>query len=317
MMDMDCIESIAKFILQSNMSDFNINQIEQRPIVCEISKTGDMTHTVNLSFGVTMCREKAALSEAWVAGNILLFTIFDGYLENKYNLIEGESFRNHYNNLPENTLLEKISKNCYRILKLIRNAIQHNLSNVVYSDGNYDINYHYGNTLFKLQISSNGVRNLYTLILNIVQGKIMGSYEKYTTNGHYEGIMYTLYAEMIKCITNLSDDFGSNLLDVSGGIKLRAIVRYPVENPIIISEDENAIIFVHIETNGTDDESSNQYRYSTDYVYKDFILPQEIGVITVDKRENYTSIRFDKKHLKDRWKIRKTNKITKELLIET
>lgn len=32
---------------------------------------------------------------------LLLFTVFDGYLENKYRLIEGESFRKHYEALPE------------------------------------------------------------------------------------------------------------------------------------------------------------------------------------------------------------------------
>ena len=308
-MDVRCINSIIKCILQSDMSEVNINHIQLRPVVCEIDEDGKEIYNVKCVFGERIFEEKVSLSEAWVAGNLLLFAAFNGYLENMYNLKEGVSFRNHYDNLPENSLLERISKNCYRIIKIIRNGIQHNLSEVNYIDGNYDINYHYKKSLYELQIAARGIRNLYTLIVNIIQGKISGMDEKYNTIGHYEGILYTQYIDMLKEVKKLSDDSGSDLLNVSRGIKLRAGGRYPVENPRIIMENETSITFKHIENNITDDENTPQYCYSTDYIYKEFLIPQEIGKITrgkstlLQERINQTTICFQKKDLDDKWKM--------------
>lgn len=291
------------------MSDLDFLNIEIIPVTCEIDKNGNEVHTSHMSFYESVYR-KSSLSEAWVAGNLLLFTVFDGYLENAYHLMEGTSFRDHYNNLPQNTVMEIIEKNCYRILKIIRNGIQHNLSNVNYNSGNYDISYCYRNTSYALQISKNGVRNLYTLIMNIINGQIGGMYGKYRTFGHYEGIMRTLYVDMYKEITHLSDDIGLNLLPVPGGLKLRASVRYPVENPRIVAEDNMSITFRHIENNMTDDENSNQYYYSTDYTYKNYLLPQEIGVITkgtgnsLQERIKSATIRFEKNCIEEKWKLR-------------
>lgn len=154
------------------------------------------------------------------------------------------------------------------------------MSNVTYNSENYSINYCHGNTLYELKISRKGVKNLYTLIMNIIQEKIMGTDGKYRTLGHYDGIMRTLYAEMVMKITQISDDIGTSLLPISEGLKLRSGGRYSVENPRIIDEDNVSITFSHIENNNTDDENSSQYYFSTDYIYEQYLLPQEIGVIT-------------------------------------
>lgn len=309
MMDQQCIDSIINVISKSNMADLDFINTDIIPITCEIDEDGKEKHTIHMSFYECMY-SKAELSEAWVAGNLLLFTVFDGYLENIYHLTEGASFKEHYNNLPGSTPIEMIGKNCYRVFKIIRNGIQHNLSNVNYNAGNYNISYCHRNTPYALQISKNGVRYLYTLIMNIIKGKIEGTYGKYQTSGHYDGIMYTLHTDMLKEITQISDDIGTCLLVIPNGLKLRAFVRYPVENPTILEEDDASIIFHHIENNVTDDESSNQYYCSTDYIYKDYLLPQEIGVITkgkgdsVQERMKSATIRFEKSCLDDKWKLK-------------
>ena len=282
MMDQQCIDSIINVISKSNMADLDFLNTEIRPITCEIDEDGKEKHTVHMSLYDYMY-SKVELSEAWVAGNLLLFTVFDGYLENKYHLTEGASFRN---------------------------GIQHNLSNVNYNDGSYNISYCHRNTSYALQISKNGVRYLYTLIMNIIKGQIGGMYGKYRTSGHYDGIMYTLYTDMLKEITPISDDIGTSPSAIPNGLKLRAFVRYPVENPTILAEDATFITFHHIENNGTDDISCNQYNYSTDYIYKDYLLPQEIGIITkgkgdsVQERMKSATIRFEKSCIEDKWKLK-------------
>lgn len=309
MMDQQCMDAIIKVILESNMSDLDILNVGIEPVTCEVDENGREQHTVHISLFDTMyC--KSSLSQAWVAGNLLLFTAFDGYLENTYHLTEGASFKEHYNHLPENTAMERVTKNCYRVFKLIRNGIQHNLSSVHYHSGSYGINYHYRNTHYGLQISKKGVSSLYTLVVNILQGEISGMYGKYRTQGHYDGIMYMLYQNMENEITQLTDDIGQGLLPVPGGLALRAAIRRPVENPKIIAEDESSITFRHLEQNTTDDENSAQYGYSTDYIYKDYLLPQELGCITkgqggsFQERRKGATIRFPKSCLEDKWKLR-------------
>lgn len=309
MMDQQCMDSIIKVILNSDMADLNFFRTETILGERETDEDGSEGYRVQLTFSDSMWK-KAELSEAWVAGNLLLFTVFDGYLENKYQLTEGVSFREHYNNLPDNTYLEKITKNCYRIFKIIRNGIQHNLSNVHQNNGGYNICYCHRNTPFALQISETGVRYLYTLIMNIIREQIMGMRRKYCTSGHYEGIMRALYAGMIKSINQMSDDIGTGLLAVPNNLELRPFARYVIKNPDILEENDTFIILRHCENNGTDDENSSKYNYSTDYIYKEYLLPQELGVITkgegesLQERIKKATIRFEKNRIEDRWKLK-------------
>lgn len=308
-MDSASINSITKFILQSNMSDFNIKHVNFTPVTCYKDEEGKIYHTVKSCISDTFFSQKGALSESWVAGNLLIFTLFDGFLENKYGLTEGESFKNHYTNLPEITFLDIVSKNCYRIMKVIRNAIQHNLSSVVYNDGSYTINYQHHNTIYNLEISADGVNSLYTLILNIVQCRVMDMPKTYYTTGHYEGILNTQYKNVESGISNFSDDISGSLLNLTSAQNLRANERRVIENPYIISENETSIVFHHIEPNMTNDENSKQYYYSTDYMYSDYLLPQEVGTITwgegtsLQEKIKNATISFDKKNLVDKWKI--------------
>ena len=81
-------------------------------------------------------------------------------------------------------------------------------------------------------------------------------------------------------------------------------------NPYLISESDTSLIFSHIENNFTDDENNSQYYYSTDYTYQNFLLPQEIGVITKGEGESFqerfkkATICFDKSCLEDKWKLK-------------
>ncbi|MCB6951088.1 MAG: hypothetical protein ACLR1W_01950 [Agathobacter rectalis] len=118
MMDQQCIDSIINVISKSNMADLDFLNTEIRPITCEIDEDGMEKQTVHKSLYDYMY-SKVELSEAWVAGNLLLFTVFDGYLENKYHLTEGASFREHYNNLLDNTSIEIIEKTAIGYLKLL------------------------------------------------------------------------------------------------------------------------------------------------------------------------------------------------------
>lgn len=71
MMDQQCIDSIINVISKSNMADLDFLNTEIRPITCEIDEDGKEKHTVHMSLYDYMY-SKVELSEAWVAGNLLL-----------------------------------------------------------------------------------------------------------------------------------------------------------------------------------------------------------------------------------------------------
>lgn len=307
MMDQKFIDAIVKVVYNSDMSDLNLLKVETRVIQYDDSRNETHTSTIFVSdrFG-----GKAKLSEAWVAGNLLLFTVFNGHLENKYKLLEGESFKKHYDNLPELSDFDIMNKNCYRIFKIIRNAIQHSLSNVTWANGSCSINYTNKSTNYVLQISAKGIRCLYTFVMNSINGYIYDMEKMFCTAGHYLGLMQTIYSEFEKGIVKFSDEMGNSLLPVKRDFSLRAAVRYPVLNPIIINENAEKIIFKHIENNFTDDESDDNYNYSTDYVFEGYLLPQEIGTRIRYKSDNLQerlskgTITFKKSDLDEKWKIK-------------
>lgn len=277
-MDTAYIKEIIKFI---EKCDISINSVEITPIKENTKIIQMFASAVNI---------RPSLSDVWIVGYTLFFTVFDGFLENKHNLAEGDSFKGRYNKLPDKSNLDIITKNCYRIIRIIRNGIQHNLSKVIFNDGNCEINYEYKSKQYKLSLSKDGVENLHTLIINIIQGKISGIYDKYHTNGHYEGIIYTQYSNMIKNI-KISDDIEGDLktLTCLNKLKLRAVTRYPVEDPKIVKENKDSVTFKYIKTN----------EYSTDYSYKGFLIPEEIGEIIKGR----DSITFQKTKLEDKWRM--------------
>lgn len=311
MMETECITSIIRFIKQTNFTESTLLKVYVRPIHGYIDENGKWVYNVCLLASDSSNNNKAQLSEAWIAVNILLFTVFDGYLENKYSLEEGASFKCHYNNIPENTFIDKISKNCYRLFKIIRNGIQHNLSNVTYLENCYIINYVNRSTTYKLQISTRGIRCLYTIVLSLIQNSIYEIGTEWTTIGHYEGIICELYNIMVGEIHELSDDIGqNNLTSITDVPRIRANVRYPIINPHIIEDNDDYIVFTHVENNGTDDINSIDYIYSTDYKYGKFLFPQELGEITKDKEKSFSErletsiIKFHKQDCcRDRWKL--------------
>ncbi|MBQ7576792.1 MAG: hypothetical protein IJT21_00840 [Synergistaceae bacterium] len=311
MMDQACINSIMDLVFSSNMIEKGIYALEERPIEYESNDINDDRHCVKMCISDHLgFNRKAPLYEAWPAGNLLLFTVFDGVLENKYNLTEGESFSKHYKAIPENDDFDIMTKNCYRILKIIRNGIQHSLSSINHSNSkDYIINYSFNGTNFTLNITEEGTRSLYTYVTNFITGKIKGL-AQYITDGHYKGIMRTIYETINAEISNLSDEFGTSLLNIGQGLSLRASVRYPLINPRIINQDDKSITFYHLENNGTDDETSAQYQYSTDYVYNGHLLPQELGKINKysgscsEKRLTRGTITFNKSDINILWQIK-------------
>ncbi len=311
MMDQKCINTILNIVMKSNMAESQIHKVFTRPVEYVTDKDGKLEPRTTFLVSDTLGTRSIPLTEAWVAGNLLLFSVFDGAIENNYGLKEGDSFKKHYDGLPESNDFDIMTKNCYRVFKIIRNGIQHNLSNVKHSDadGSYYINYKHNGTLFSLQITGQGMEWLYTYVMNYAAGNIEGISKKYYTKGHYDGIMRSIYTKIIVEISNLSDEIGTSLLPVTLGLKLRNDRRCMVINPLLVKDECDKVTFFLYEGNGTDDESDPNYQISSDYIHGDYLLPQELGNIIryksecLQERLEKSTIAFKKSDITDEWKF--------------
>ncbi len=279
----------------------NIRTVELRPITCSIEPDGSIIQNVKVCFSDYVSMRRVRLSEAWVASNLLLFTVFDGYLENECRLTEGASFKNHYDNLPHGNNIELIQRDCYRVMKLLRNAMQHNLSRVDRDDSGYEINYLYNGTTFRLKISHVGMAYLYTIIVNLIRKRILGFYKGYNTRGHFEGLMCTYYDKLCSEIGWLEDDIGARNAESITGKRLDCFVRYPVTNPKSFTRP-GKIIFQHIYNRAGVNSAGETLFYRSDYTYNDYLLPEEIGIIKSDPEFGCDVIEFDQTVLSELWK---------------
>ncbi len=308
------ISSIVKVIEQSTLLDKSIISVDSRFISLSI-ESNCIYKTERACLSDTIGQFKPDLSEAWVAAIVLLFTVFDGFLENKYSLTEGMSFKNRYDSIPFSSDIEKIEKDCYRILKLIRNGVQHNLSKVAIYNGVYSFSYKHAGTNFELEVNTDSMKCLHTIVINSVNEMICGLAQKYCTEGHYIGAMNSFYYFLRKGVIKISDDIGvfygnyTNQYSYDSS-HLRTKARYIVENPPVLSEDDEKVIFKHIENNATNNESDSNYHFSTDYVYNEYILPQEMGTIKKDMNFDHKQnqiieiITFFKEDITDIWKMK-------------
>lgn len=258
-----------------------LNKTEIRVIEPELrgaKYNDDETREVKIDLGEVCYGRTVQVSNNWIVENMLVFSLYDGYLEEKYALPEGQAFRQRYLSLPGSTDKERLEKNCYRLIKLMRNAILHNLSKIVVSDKGYNINYNnQKNQAIQLEISQKAVRFLYTILLTLVQNKKL-----IKTKGHWESLLYSYYHEMEKGIVSLQDDIAAaGLLPLQDQhIYLNFASRYQVQNPIVMEDTPEGLVFKGFGKHPI--EISDYYLMWNGEAY---IIPEEIMEATENKEQ--------------------------------
>lgn len=197
-----------------------------------------------------------------ILGIISVFSVFEIYLDNKYKYLKSLStFRARHDNLPKSTNTEIVQKSFYRIFKIIRNAITHDINSISYQNGFYKISY-YHHSRFYLEIGDKTLLELYTATLLLIDDsveKMRGIYFK-------QCILLWYYNSIIANI-KIKDDckFVSN---IGNPISLN-----PRRDVIINAEyklDSNSIL---IENSRYLNENIRHFAIST--VDKCYVIPQE------------------------------------------
>lgn len=108
--------------------------------------------------------------------------------------------------------------------KVIRNALVHNHSSFVISDGQVSVDYRRGKHHFCLNMSWDAFKDFHSAIVMYVRGDMgKGSY--------FLGIMRSMYASILAGITQFNDEFGSAFDQSTAGIKMKRHVRQIVLHP--------------------------------------------------------------------------------------
>jgi hypothetical protein len=133
--------------------------------------------------------------------------MFDSFLDIKYEFPSNYNFKKRHDFLPINTNTEIIQKSFYRIYKIIRNAITHNINSITCQNGNNRINYKRNDkrndTDFLLEISDDHLIELYTATMILLDENI----KKRRGDLFKEGILLWYYNNIISSIGNaISDD---------------------------------------------------------------------------------------------------------------
>lgn len=256
-------------------SDIRFRETEVIPV--EFREDGGSKITISccmrMNYGPT------PLNNTPVISCLIVFALFDAYIENKYNLNPGTSFKSRYNNMRTVTNRNVIEKECYRLIKTIRNGFVHNINSIVLSNSIFHFSYtNPQGTNFNLDISSDKLELLYSIILLLVKEKF-----EIDTEGHFENIICTYYEELKEYIdlngSFIDDgDVGTgtanafNLIPISTYVRFNTAARYPVENPIY-SILQDKIKIEKIFNPGIEAYSAD---YCVIYNEKKYIIPQEI-----------------------------------------
>ncbi len=271
-MDINIFDSITSLLAESDIK-FRTTEIRK------VNLHGE-NPTIYLSFSENINLNPTPFSQTPAISCLIVFTLFDAYLENKYCLAPGISFKQKYNSLPHVTNQNIIEKECYRLMKTIRNGFVHNINSII--SGNNTLHFNYTSprgTLFNLVIPFDILNLLYSIILLLVKGEF-----GVNTKGHFLNVISTYYSELKDYVDrngNFVDDgdmgIGGSassfiLMALYSHLHLNTVARYPVIDSVYeINEDRILIRSIY---------DPGFERYSADYCItyneKEYIIPKEI-----------------------------------------
>ncbi|EKO3962629.1 hypothetical protein F2K62_003901 [Vibrio fluvialis] len=257
-----------------------IKFIEQSDLVCvtpcirPIAFEKGGTHTVHLSLFDRMSVNK--INENALLSQMIVFTLFDAFLDSVYPESEGLSFKKRYLNLPESTPIEIVTKEIYRIFKLVRNSMVHSRDSFNISASTVNICYNHNQTKFELTCKLSALQYMNSIVIAL--SKNVGVDDRY-----FELYLLSYYQELINSIDLFSDDITMQLKNVAPSLNFKHRVRYRVPVEVDISECLGEVELPEFSLN------ENEHWAGIDYVVESnsglYIVPNEMleGCKTIDQ----------------------------------
>jgi hypothetical protein len=149
---------------------------------------------------------------------MMMFALLDAHVDATAPALEGLSYRQKYQRMPAGDDAAMMLRELFRLGKLIRNTLVHHPSAFRIETGSLRITYVHNNTAFALTMSDIGLRHFYTALQMILRGDL-------GTGNYFEGIIRSLYAEVVHGIQAYSDEFGTALIAPPPGLRIQPHTR--------------------------------------------------------------------------------------------
>ncbi|WP_405077634.1 hypothetical protein [Pectobacterium versatile] len=152
---------------------------------------------------------------------LLIFSMFDFYIDSKYPELEGKSYSHKYKKLPDENDFDLIIKELFRIAKVIRNSLVHTPSKFEFQQGRLNINYSFNNVDFSFKIPVDSLTDVYTLIIMFIE-------RRNNETEYFIRIARYMYKNIINDIEEFSDEFKHKLRLANGLLTLVPYQRFRV-----------------------------------------------------------------------------------------
>ncbi len=182
------------------------------PEFTKVNLNKDGTQNINLSFFCRMGGNRVTIEQNPTLKLLVLFSIFDLFLDQQHPELSGKSFSAKYKSLPGNNEYQQVFKNLFRIAKVMRNALVHNQSALCYEEEYLDVSYEFHNTSFRVKLTYRALEYFFTALVMYLKQDL-------GTPAYFQGIMNTLYSDMISEVDSFNDEFDEPLF-VPDGLKL-------------------------------------------------------------------------------------------------
>lgn len=213
---------IDQFIKQTisflKRTDTRLHFPEVRKVTFE-----DDSPTHHLSITDTVYMNSASISNNILLESMIFFSLLDAKIDELHPELESQSFRSRCMSLPRNDDDEIITRELFRILKVLRNATVHSKSSIELINGGIKCSYLNRGTQFELEITRLGLELIYSLIFEILSSK-------YKKDAYHMGIRRSYYDAIQNELKKFQDDIDDNMAlnNLSNGLRLKRIVRYRI-----------------------------------------------------------------------------------------
>lgn len=223
----------------------------------------------------TSYNESTHLSINPILSHSIQFSLLDAMIDQEYPALSTRSLNQKYSGLPEESDMEIILKELYRLMRDVRNALTH-YGNVIAEDvkGGFSFNYTFHNTEHRLNWTKRMQQLSYSLLIYFADSNFPGGYPK----AYREGFMRTLYDALKREVDgegNLNDEASKNqpsLKDIPAGLRLSFGNRYRIMNPKYTQRGKMLEIEMF-------KKKTTQEKYSADYLIKigekEYLIPAE------------------------------------------
>ncbi|HHQ4451536.1 TPA: hypothetical protein ACSP0N_002161, partial [Aeromonas veronii] len=209
------------------------------PNISKVKLNKDGSQNVHLDFFFGMGGSRVTIEQNPTLKLLVLFSVFDLFVDQLYPNLAGKSFSAKYKSLPENNECQQVFKSLFRVAKVMRNALIHNSSALSFQEKHLSISYDFNQTNFKIKLTYQALDCFFTALVMYLKQNL-------GTPAYFQGIMNTLYSDMVSEIDDFNDEFGK-LLFIPTGLRLLRRARNRVyfdcfelkENRIILPQYES------------------------------------------------------------------------------